>query len=339
MDEISLVHKLVSPPSILCERLPTSEESTTLLGIDPCMADLFEIMLRVSRSHETVMILGETGTGKNLVAQSIHHLGRLRDKPFLPIDCCTLIPTLADTELFGHVRGAFTGAISDKKGLFEAAQDGTVFLDEIGEMELGAQSKLLRVIHEREVRPVGSTRWVKIGARIIVATNRDLAKEVQQGTFRKDLYFRLNVFTFTLPPLRQHKGDIPLLANYFLAKFSLGNRECPQLSANALDCLMAYDWPGNVRELENCMKRALAWGSGPLVHRQDLFPNVLIVGGAALPAAIGDEQIVSLREVERQAIVHALAVVNGDRLTAAKLLGIGKTTIYRKLSEYGIAQF
>jgi len=300
------------------------------------MKTVFQMLLNASQSQEPVLITGETGTGKELAARAIHQIGPLRHRTFLPVDCSTLVPALMEAELFGYVRGAFTGAMSDRKGLFEAAHGGTVFLDEITEISVELQSKLLRTIQEHEFRPVGTTRWVEFSARIIVASNRDLKLLMQQGSFREDLYFRLNVLTIDLPPLREHKQDIPLLANHFLVKFSQGKGPPRELSEEALHRLMAYDWPGNVRELENCMRRAIALTPGPEVGPEDLPPYVGKSEGITLPAEVGGEETLTLREIERRAIVRAVAAANGDRLLAARLLGIGKTTIYRKLKEYGL---
>ena len=310
-----------------------------LLGSSPAMQKLFRTIVKVSQSHYPVLIAGESGTGKELVARSIHQGGPLRDKPFLPVDCSALVPTLIESELFGYVRGAFTGALRSKEGLLEAAQGGVVFLDEIAEMPVDLQSKLLRALQEREVKPVGSTRRVHFDARIIAATNRDLDTAIQQGSFRKDLYFRLNVVTLKLPPLRERRSDIPLLVDHFLAKFSRGpagphERRRPLLSDDAMACLLAYDWPGNVRELENAIERAVALGSGPILHAGDLPTSVQNPRhAAAVPT--GAEQVLPLRELERQAILRAVADARGDKLLAARMLGIGKTTLYRKLKEYG----
>jgi len=325
---------LVSENRLLREQVRFKNGYGELLGSSPAMQKLFRMIVKVSQSHYPVLIVGESGTGKELVARSIHQSGPLRVKPFLPVDCSALVPTLIESELFGYVRGAFTGAMRTKEGLLEAAQGGIVFLDEIAELPVDLQAKLLRALQEREVRPVGSTRRVKFDARIIAATNLDLETAVQQGTFRKDLYFRLNVVTLKLPPLRERKSDIPLLVNHFLEKFARGERSRPALSQEAVDCLMAYDWPGNVRELENCIERAVALGSGPVIHVQDLPTNLQNPRRAASVLAEGSEQVLPLRDLERQAILRAVTEARGDKLLAARRLGIGKTTLYRKLKEY-----
>jgi two-component system, NtrC family, response regulator AtoC len=307
-----------------------------LVGASPVMERVFQMIMRVSRSRDSVLIMGETGTGKELVARAIHYLGHTRDKPFLPVDCCTVVPGLIETELFGYLRGAFTGALHSKTGLFEAAHKGTVFLDEIAEMPVSAQSKLLRAIQERQIRPVGGTGWRAFDARLIAATNRDLERAVQEGTFREDLYFRLSVLSIRLPPLRERKADIPILAAHLLSKVCHDQWNVPVLSDAALQCLLSYRWPGNVRELENCMRWAVTWCSGAVIHPDDLPPQVRQPVIKHLTSERHDCGMPSLQEVEREAILRALAVANGDKVVAARLLGIGKTTIYRKLKQYGI---
>ena len=325
---------LVSENRSLREQVRSKNGYGELSGTAPSMQELFKMIVKVSQSHCPVLIAGESGTGKELVARAIHQSGPLREQPFLPVDCSALVPTLIESELFGYVRGAFTGALRTKQGLLEAAQGGTVFLDEIAEMPVDLQSKLLRALQEREVKPVGSTRAVKFDARIIAASNRDLESAIQQGVFRKDLYFRLNVVTLRLPPLRERKSDIPLLVNHFLDVFSGGQRRRQALSEEALNCLLAYDWPGNVRELENCIERAVALGSGPVLHVADLPTNLQNPQRAASAVPVGREPVVALPELERQAILRAVAEARGDKLLAARMLGIGKTTLYRKLNAY-----
>ena len=333
-----IVHKadLTSENRLLREQVRFRNGYGELLGTAPSMQKLFKMIVKVSQSHYPVLIVGESGTGKELVARAIHQSGPLREKPFLPVDCSALVPTLIESELFGYVRGAFTGAVRTKQGLLEAAEGGTVFLDEIAEMPVDLQSKLLRALQEREVKPVGSTRAVKFDARIIAASNRDLESAIQQGVFRKDLYFRLNVVTLRLPPLHERKSDIPLLAHQFLDRFPGSQRRRPALSEEALNCLLAYDWPGNVRELENCMERAVALGSGPVLHVADLPTNLQNPRRAAAAVPAGGEPVLQLSELERQAILRAVTEARGDKLLAARMLGIGKTTLYRKLKEYGV---
>ncbi len=305
-----------------------------LLGASLGMRQLFELIDKASQSDCPVLIQGETGTGKELVARSIHLNGPRADRPFLPVDCAALAPTLIESELFGYVRGAFTGAVYTKPGLLQAAQGGTVFFDEIGELPVDLQAKLLRALQEKEVRPVGSTRCVKFDARIIAATNRDLEAAIEQGTFRKDLYFRLNVVSLRLPRLRERKSDIPLLGSRFLEKFRQPGQPCATLSEEAMAKLMAYDWPGNVRELENCIERAVALARGPVLEEADISVTLRKADERLVPE-LPAEEVVPLREVEKIAILRAVIKARGDKLLAARLLGIGKTTLYRKLKEYG----
>jgi two-component system response regulator HydG len=238
---------------------------------------------------------------------------------------------LIESELFGHVKGAFTGAQQSKTGLLEAADDGTLFLDEIGDLPIDMQAKLLRALQEREVKPVGSNERVPLRARIIAATNRDLDSAIRGGTFRQDLYFRLNVVQIKLPPLRERKSDIPLLVNSFLEKFCEVHKQAHTISDDALRRLMAFDWPGNVRELENTIERGLALGSGPVVQFADLPTNLQNDARERVP---DEGEVVPLEVMERRAINRAMRETNGDKLAAARLLGIGKTTLYRKLKQY-----
>lgn len=306
-----------------------------LLGSAPAMQKLFRAIIKVSASNCPVLIIGESGTGKELVARSIHENSAQRDKPFLPIDCAAIAPALFESELFGHVRGAFTGAVRDKEGLLAAAQGGVVFFDEVGELPAEVQAKLLRALQEHEIRPVGSNRTVPFSARVLAATNRDLQAAVQEGHFRADLFYRLNVVPLRIPPLRDRKDDIPLLAEHFLRRSAPPNGVRRMISQNALDSLIGYDWPGNIRELENSLQRAVALSSGPTIQIADL-PTAL--QGRFRPAAggqAGARSVVPLADMEREAILRAVEQCGGDKLQAAQMLGIGKTTLYRKLKEYG----
>jgi len=240
------------------------------------------------------------------------------------------VPTLIESELFGYIKGAFTGAMHTKQGLLETADLGTVFLDEIADLPVDLQAKLLRALQEREIKPVGATERIGINVRVISATNRDLESAIRSGAFRQDLYFRLNVVQIKLPPLRERKSDIPLLTNFFLEKFS-DHRAVRNVSEDAMRRLMAYDWPGNVRELENAVERAVALGSSPILHVGDLPSNLQYASTERLPE---NDELVPLDELERRAIFRALRETSGDKLAAAHLLGIGKTTLYRKLKQY-----
>jgi DNA-binding NtrC family response regulator len=317
---------------VLREQLRTRPGYKELIGTSPKMQRVYKLIEKVSQHSYPVLILGESGTGKELVARSIHFSGARRLKPFVPLDCTALAPTLIESELFGYVKGAFTGALHTKQGVFESADQGTLFLDEIGNLPIDMQAKLLRVLQEREVRPVGSNDRVAVNVRIIAATNRDLEAAVRENGFRKDLFFRLNVVQIKLPPLRERKSDIPLLVQAFLDKFADPACPIPILAEEAMARLTSYDWPGNIRELENAIERAVALGSGPILHAIDL-PSSLQYGSVAAQAPAADE-IVPLEELERRAILRALQEAAGDKLVAARLLGIGKTTLYRKLKQY-----
>ncbi len=356
MDELAAVlertaekRKLDSESRLLRERLRTPGTLGTIVGQSPEMDKIYRILSKVSQSNHPVMILGESGTGKELVARSIHSNGPNAHKPFLPVDCGSLVPTLVESELFGYVKGAFTGANRNKDGLLVAAGEGTVFLDEIGELPLDLQAKLLRALQEREVRPVGASHRVPIRARILAATNRDLKHMVELGRFRKDLYYRLNVVSLRLPPLRERRQDVALLTAHFLDRIGRDYAKKFELSDEALRVLDEYDWPGNVRELENALERACSFASGTVVQLGDMptglqdfrmqqrrltmpLREVLEAAAAASPG------VTSLAEMEKQAILDTIRRLNGDKLGAAKALGIGKTTLYRKLKEYGIGE-
>jgi two-component system response regulator HydG len=316
---------------ILREQLRTRPGFGGLIGVSAKMQRVYRLIEKVSQHNYPVLILGESGTGKELVAGSIHFCGPRRNRPFVPVDCTSLVPTLIEAELFGYVKGAFTGASHNKQGLLEAAGSGTLFLDEIGDLPFDLQAKLLRALQEKEVKPVGSTDRVQISTRVIAATNRDLEACVRQGTFRQDLYFRLNVVQIKIPPLRERKSDIPLLVNSFLEKFSDHDGPARVISEDAMARLIAYDWPGNVRELENAIERAVALGSGPILQVGDLPSNLHYGTGERMPQ---NDELVPLEELERRAILRALREASGDKLAAARLLGIGKTTLYRKLKQY-----
>ncbi|HEV2297012.1 MAG TPA: sigma-54 dependent transcriptional regulator [Candidatus Acidoferrales bacterium] len=317
---------------VLREQLRTRPGYGELIGVSPKMQRVYKLMEKVSQHNYPVLILGESGTGKELVARSIHFSGSRRNRQFVPVDCSALVPTLIESELFGYVKGAFTGAMHSKQGLIESANGGTLFLDEIGNLPLDMQVKLLRVLQEKEIRPIGTNERIPIVLRVISATNRDLESDVRAGKFRQDLYFRLNVVQIKLPPLRERRGDIPLLVQHFLEKFSESDRSSRSIAEDAMVRLTSYDWPGNVRELENAIERAVALGSGPILHSGDL-PSNLQYGAAAERVQQADD-VLHLEEIERRTILRALREAGGDKLVAARLLGIGKTTLYRKLKQY-----
>ena len=335
--------KLKSENRLLREKVKSKQGFGGIVGRAPEMEKLYRIIAKAANSVHPVLILGESGTGKEMVARSIHYSGPFRDKPFIPVDCGSLVPTLIESELFGYVKGAFTGANQTKDGLMAMAEGGTIFLDEVGELPVDLQAKMLRAIQEKEIRPVGSTRRIPINIRILAATNRDLEQAVTQGEFRRDLYFRLNVLSLRIPALRERRQDIPLLIAYFLERLTRTSGQEKVLSDDALKAMLAYDWPGNVRELENCLERTYAFTSGPLIHTTDLPREV-----ANLPPAetsIGDGKggvqgkIIPMAELEKRSILSAITELNGDKLQAARLLGIGKTTLYRKLKDYAAQEY
>jgi two-component system response regulator HydG len=328
--------RLKSENRILREEVKSKQGFGGIVGRAPSMEKLYRIIAKAANSVHPVLILGESGTGKELVARSIHYAGPFRDKPFIPVDCESFAPTLIESELFGHVKGASTGANQAKDGLLAIAEGGTVFLDEVGELPLNLQAKLLRAIQEREIRPVGSTRRISINVRILAATNRDLEQAVMQGTFRRDLYFRLNVLSLRIPALRERRQDIPLLVAYFLERLARNSGIEKLISDEAAKALLAYEWPGNVRELENCLERACAFTSGPLIDITDLPRGIGHLAAAEASDGNGHSRgkIIPMAELEKQTILSAIAELNGDKLQAARLLGIGKTTLYRKLKDY-----
>jgi DNA-binding NtrC family response regulator len=355
LERAAQLHTIDVQSRLLRERLRTQQGMGGLVGHSPEMEKLYRILSKVAYSTHPVLILGESGTGKELVARSIHFNGPNAAKPFVPVDCGSLVPTLIESELFGHVKGAFTGADRAKEGLLSSADGGTVFLDEIGELPLDLQAKLLRALQEKEVRPVGATVSKPISARVLAATNRDLAGMVEQGRFRKDLYFRLNVVNLRIPPLRNRRGDIATLAMHFLEQRQKESGVELTFSDETLRVLGEYDWPGNVRELENAIERACALSSGPVLHMGDLptqLQDFRMQRGPVIAAEDDDEMglnramrgesgkggIVSIADMEKKAILGTIRQLKGDKLMAAKLLGIGKTTLYRKLKEYGISE-
>jgi DNA-binding NtrC family response regulator len=341
---------------LLRERLRSQKDTDGLVGRSPEMEKLYRILSKVAFSTHPVLILGESGTGKELVARSIHDNGPNKAKPFVPVDCGSLVPILMESELFGHVKRAFPGRDRAKEGLLASAEGGTVFLDEIGELPLDLQAKLLRALQEKEVRPVGARQARPFSARVLAASNRDLAAMVEQGKFRKDLYFRLNVVNLKIPPLRERRADIPLLAIHFLARMERESGKERTFSDESLRVMSDYDWPGNVRELKNAIERACALTSGPVLHLGDLptqlqdFRMQRVAAATEVPVSTDaaatarpawgtgttEEGIVSIAEMEKQAILGTIRQLKGDKLLAAKLLGIGKTTLYRKLKEYGL---
>ncbi len=336
LERVSSHLKLKSENRLLREKVKSKQGFGGIVGRAPEMEKLYRIIAKAANSVHPVLILGESGTGKEMVARSIHYSGPYRDKPFIPVDCGSLMPTLIESELFGYVKGAFTGANQSKDGLMAIAEGGTIFLDEVGELPVDLQAKMLRAIQEKEIRPVGSTRRIPINVRILAATNRDLERAVMQGTFRRDLFFRLNVLSLRIPALRERRQDIPLLISHFLERITRTSTQEKVLSDEAMKAMLAYDWPGNVRELENCLERSYAFTSGPAIHLMDLPPEIANV---PLPEPIngngnGRGGIIPIAELEKRTILKTIVELNGDKLQAARLLGIGKTTLYRKLKDY-----
>ncbi len=321
---------------MLRERVKSRHGFGNMIGGSPEMERLYRIIAKAAQSTHPVLILGESGTGKEMVARAIHSSGQGRDKPFIPVDCGSLVPTLIESELFGHVKGAFTGAQQHKDGLLAIAEGGTVFLDEVGELPVELQSKMLRALQEKEIRPVGSTRRIPINVRVLAATNRDLEQAVAHGQFRRDLYFRLNVLSLRIPALRERRQDIPLLTEHFLERLARMTGKQKSLSDEALKMLLGYDWPGNVRELENCMERAFALSSGPILHVGDMPSSLQNAHYGASPVGVPVGKIMPLADLERQSILAAIDLLHGAKLMAARMLGIGKTTLYRKLKEYQV---
>jgi DNA-binding NtrC family response regulator len=305
-----------------------------LIASSAQMAQVLDLVGRVAPTDATVLIRGESGTGKEVIAKALHHASRRAGGRFVAINCGALPETLLESEIFGHVKGAFTGAGANKKGLFEEAHGGTLFLDEIGEMTPSLQVKLLRALQSGEVRPVGSTQAITVDARVVAATNRDLEPMIRQGIFREDLFYRLNVIPVVLPPLRERREDIPLLAELFLGRFAERQGRVLRLSAGAMERLFQYAWPGNVRELENAMERAAILARAETIEPGDLPPHV--GAGLALGSAPALEAEQTLAEAERTHIIQILERYGWNHSRAAEALGIGRTTLWRKLKEYGV---
>jgi transcriptional regulator with GAF, ATPase, and Fis domain len=299
-----------------------------MVGQSPRMRQVYQFIEKVAPSDSTVLIRGESGTGKELAARAIHNNSLRKDKPFVALNCAAVTETLLESELFGHEKGAFTSAICQKKGLLEVAESGTVFLDEVGELPITLQAKLLRVLQEREFVRVGGTRSIKLNVRFLAATNKDLQKGVGEGSFRADLFHRLNVISFLLPPLREHPEDIPLLAEYFAVRYSKRcNRDVTGISPEARACLAQYDWPGNIRELENAMERAVVVGSSTLILPEDLPETLLETSplSAAAPARYHD----AVRNLKKQLILNAFEQSGGSITETAKLLGLNSNYLHR----------
>ncbi|MCG6534104.1 MAG: sigma-54 dependent transcriptional regulator [Syntrophales bacterium LBB04] len=319
----------------LKERLGDRFDFSRIVGRSRKMKGLIDTLSLVAPSDATVLILGESGTGKEVVANAIHQNSLRAQQPFIKVSCAALPETLLESELFGHEKGAFTGAIARREGRFQLAHRGTIFLDEIGEMSATTQTKLLRALYEKEFEPLGGTRTVKVDVRVIAATNRNLQEDIKEGRFREDLFYRLNVVPVTLPPLRERKEDIPELAMHFFAIYSRKNRkELKEVSPKTMDLLVRYDWPGNIRELENCIERAVIMARQEIVVPEDLPPE--IAGSAPEADDLNLPPGISLAAVERTLILKTLRDAGENRTRAAEILGINRRTLQNKLKEFGI---
>jgi two-component system response regulator AtoC len=330
--------RLVSENEFLRERVNTEDNLDGIVGTSANIQDVLRMISRLKDARTPVLVSGESGTGKELVARAIHFRGTMAQTPFVAVDCGSLVPTLMESEQFGHEKGAVTGAVKSKAGLFQAANGGTIFLDEIGELPLEMQAKLLRVLQEREVRPVGSNEHHNVDVRVIAATNRDLESAYRDGTFRKDLYFRLNVVTVHLPSLRERRSDIPMLVHHFLNRYAPGTNL--HVTPAAMKSLLQYEWPGNVRELENCVARAVTLGDRQVIDVSDLPPAIRAESGDLAPRISPEGSSVSstaLSEMERMTILKVFEQAHGDKALAGRMLGISRATLYRKLKRYNIS--
>ena len=309
-----------------------------LLGTSPAMRRMYELLDRIADSSASVLIAGETGTGKELVARALHERGRRKAGPFVAVDCASLPEPLLESELFGHVRGAFTDAHAARRGLFVQANGGALFLDEIGDLPLALQAKLLRALQTRSVRPVGANDEVPFDVNLIAATNRDLESAVEEGRFREDLYFRINVIHVEMPPLRARGGDVLLLAQHFVDRYAAqAGKRVTGLSPDAAERLLAYVWPGNVRELENCIERAIALTRHETIGLDDLPEKIRgFQRSHVLVAGDDPSELAPLEEVERRYVLRVMEAVGGSKTLAARVLGIGRKTLYRKLEQYKI---
>ncbi len=342
-DEIALVVKnalslgrLQTENQVLKRQLRLSHSDRKIIGKSEEMAKVFRMIEKVADTEATMLIYGDTGTGKELIAREVHYMSRRSNGPFVSINCGALPKDLLESNLFGHVKGSFTGAIRDQPGLFSVSEGGTFFLDEVGDMAPATQVKLLRALQEREIIPVGGTKPIKIDVRLIAATNADLEREVSEGRFRTDLFYRLNVIPLRLPPLRQRVDDIPLLVEHFLKRTAGG--ETPKgITSDAMEILCRYDWPGNVRELENVISRAVILNESGEIRPQDL-PEKVVRGPARKASLVIDTPSMTLEELEREYILKVLHYTSWQKKRTSEILGINPSTLYRKLISYGISE-
>ena len=340
-DEIKLVvrnalemRRVRSENQFLKRELKRGHEEKTIIGSSEEMTKVFRMVDKVADSEATILVSGDSGTGKELIAREIHYRSRRATGPFVSINCGAIPRDLLESNLFGHMKGSFTGAVKDTPGLFVVAEGGTFFLDEVGEMPLATQVKLLRALQEREIIPVGGTQPIKVDCRLVAATNADLEKEVAEGRFRADLFFRLNVIPLRMPALRQRRDDIPLLVDHFLKRHARGGT-AKVVSKDAMELLMKYDWPGNVRELENVMERALILDEGGVIGPEDL-PDKIRFGHSQKGSLIIDSPNMTLEELEKEYILKVLNYTRWQKKRSSELLGINASTLYRKLISYGI---
>ncbi len=341
LDRLSLLVKralqnreLVLQHRELLREMENKKSFEHIIGKSPAMNKVFEVVKRVAPTKASVLITGESGVGKELIANALHNLSPRKDAAFVKVHCAALAETLLESELFGHEKGSFTGAVARKRGRFELANDGSIFLDEIGEIDQQVQIKLLRVLQEKKFERVGGEETIEVDVRCITATNRDLDKEVAEGKFREDLYYRLNVVRIHVPPLRERKDDIPLLMAAFIREFAEENgKKIDGIDAKARSALYAYDWPGNIRQLRNCLESAVVMTSGPIIALDDLPPSIR--SGDEIPS-IHIPVGATMAEAEKQVILQTLSAQNGNKTKTAETLAIGRKTLHRKLGEYGI---
>ena len=332
IEKIVRFKKLESENILLKAQMEGRHQIKNIVGTTQGIVEICKMIPNIADSESTVLILGETGTGKEEIAKAIHYSGNRSDKLFTIVDCTSINPNLCESELFGHVKGAFTGAVHDKAGLLESAGDGTLFLDEIGEIPTFIQVKLLRTIEERMVRPVGSIKPREFKARILAATSKNLQDAIEKNEFREDLFFRLNVVSVEIPPLRERVDDIPILARHFIKKIDRNRNLITGISDDAMDTLQNYNWQGNVRELENCIERAFTLGVRGEIHIKDL-PKSVVSGNNKTPLSSGET---TMSDHQREIIIRTLKETKGNKRKAAEVLNVGVTTLYRKLKKYGI---
>ena len=329
--------KLEQENIYLKEQLNNRFDFSSIIGRSPSMKQLFETMALVAPSEAGVLIVGESGTGKELIANAIHQNSSRAQRPFIKVNCAALPETLLESELFGHEKGAFTGATARKQGRFQLAHNSSILLDEIGEMSPTTQAKILRVLQEREFEPIGSTQTIRVDTRVIAATNKNLEEEIKKGRFREDLFYRINVVTIAVPPLRERREDIPLLADFFLKRFAEKNRRVINgFTPRAMDLFMRYDWSGNVRELENVVERAVIMARGEMITPMEFPKNLKELDVELKEPNLDLSPGRSLKEVEKEMILRTLAETDGNRTHAANILGISRRTLQLKLKEYGI---